>query len=59
MTMVAQGNALGAMDYENICPEGAKQRRPFCGALSGREIIWNHLTQGVALGYHCVGLSAR
>jgi hypothetical protein len=59
MTIVAQGNALGTMIARTFALKGQNKCAPFCNALSGLETIWDHLTQGVALGYDCVGLSAR
>jgi hypothetical protein len=59
--MTAQGNALG-LSVKNISsPERAAQtsRDRLVSPLQGVKFFWGYESQGVALGYHVVALSAR
>ena len=56
---IAQGNALSKKPPKTMRPVRAKALIINAFALTGRFAIFNPYTQGAALGYALIGLSAR
>ena len=56
---LAQGNALGTGNPQNLALKGRPFVGAFCAALSGLVVNGIGYTQGVALGYHRVAPSGR